>query len=101
VFAWLGVGVDDVTPVVAAQEGLSVKRGVMVVSVTPGGPAQKAGILAGDVVTAFNGTEVENVKQLQRAVRASGIGERAEVTVVRGKDSQKFQVTLEEQPRSQ
>ena len=100
VFAWLGVGVDDVTPVIAVQRGFSVKRGVEVVSVTSGGPAQKAGILPGDVIVAFNGTDVDNVKQLQKAVRAYGIGEEADVTVARGEDTREFRVTLEEQPRS-
>ena len=99
IFAWLGVGVDDLTPVIAAQEGFSVKRGVLVVSVTPGGPAQKAGLQAGDVMVAFNGTDVDNVKQLQRAVRGYVVGDESDVTLVRGDDTREFQVTLEEMPR--
>jgi serine protease Do len=101
VFAWLGIGVDDVTPVTAVQRGFSVKRGVEVVSVSSGGPAQKTGILPGDVIVAFNGTDVDNVKQLQKAVRAYGIGEEADMTVARGYSTREFRVTLEEQPRSQ
>ncbi|MBI2855852.1 MAG: trypsin-like peptidase domain-containing protein [Chloroflexi bacterium] len=99
IFAWLGVGVDDVTPVIAAQEDFSVKRGALVISVTPGGPAQKAGLQAGDIIVAFDGAEVESVKQLQKAVRRYEVGDKATVTLARGKDTRDLQVTLEEMPR--
>ena len=99
VFAWLGVGVRDVTPVIAAQEDLSVSRGVLVSSVEPEGPAAPAGIHADDVITAFDGAEVNTVKQLQMAIRGYNIGHETEVTIVRGDDTRNFRVTLEEQPR--
>ena len=101
IFAWLGVGVRDVTPIIASQEALSVSRGVLVAGVDPGGPAARSGIRAGDVITAFAGTEVNNVKQLQRAIRGYDIGHEIEVTIVRVNDTKDYQVTLEEQPRGQ
>ena len=101
VFAWLGVGVRDVTPIIASQEALSVSRGVLVAGVDPGGPATRSGIRAGDVIIAFAGTEVNNVKQLQRAIRGYDIGHEIEVTIVRVNDTKDYQVTLEEQPRGQ
>ncbi|MFH1560105.1 MAG: trypsin-like peptidase domain-containing protein [Chloroflexota bacterium] len=100
VFAWLGVGVGgDVTPVIAAQQNLSVSRGVLVSSADLGGPAAAAGVRAGDVIIAFDGAEVNTIKQLQRAIRGYDIGYKAEVTIVRGKETKSFRVTLEEQPR--
>ena len=99
VFAWLGVGVRDVTPVIATQEDLSVSRGVLVSNVTTDGPAAPAGIRAGDVIVAFDGAEVNTVKQLQKAIRGYNIGHETEVTIVRGDDTRTFRVTLEEQPR--
>ena len=101
IFAWLGVGVRDVTPIIASQEALSVSRGVLVAGVDPGGPATRSGIRAGDVIIAFAGTEVNNVKQLQRAIRGYDIGHEIEVTIVRVNDTKDYQVTLEEQPRGQ
>ena len=99
IFAWLGVGVGDVTPVIATREDLSVSRGVLVTGVDPGGPADQAGIQTGDVIIAFDGTDVNTVKQLQRAIRGYDIGHETEVTIVRGKDTRNYQVILEEQPR--
>ncbi|MQF48711.1 PDZ domain-containing protein [SAR202 cluster bacterium AC-647-N09_OGT_505m] len=100
VFAWLGVGVREVTPVIAAQEDLSVSRGVLVSNVQPNGPAAPSGIHVDDVIIAFDGADVNTVKQLQEAIRKYNIGHEAEVTIVRGNDTMNFNVTLEEQPRS-
>ena len=99
VFAWLGVDVRDVTPVIAAQNDLSVSRGVLVSRVRPEGPAAPAGLRAGDVIVAFDGAEVNTVKQLQKALRGYNIGHETEVTIVRGDDTRNLRVILEEQPR--
>ena len=99
IFAWLGVGVREVTPVVASQEDLSVNRGVLISGVDPGGPAATAGIRSGDVIIEFDGISVNTVKQLQRAIRGYEIGHKANVGVVRGSDTDTYKVTLEEQPR--
>jgi serine protease Do len=99
IFAWLGVGVSEVTPIIASQEGISVSRGILIDNVALGGPAILSGILSGDVIITFDGTDVDTVKQLQRAIRGYDIGHQADVTVVRGNDTKIYQVTLEEQPR--
>ena len=100
IFPWLGVGVGDVTPVISAQEGFSVKRGVILVSITPDGPAHKAGLIAGDIITTFNETTVSNVKQLQKEVRQREVGETSSITVVRGSKTINMKVVLEEMPRN-
>jgi S1-C subfamily serine protease len=99
IFAWLGVGVREMTPIIASQESISVSRGVLIDSVDNGGPALLSGIRTGDVIIAFDGTDVNTVKQLQRAIRGYDIGHETEVTIVRGNDTKSYQVTLEEQPR--
>ena len=63
------------------------------------GPAEEAGILAGDVITAFDDIPVTTVKQLQKVVRGYDIGMEAKVTVSRGDDILDLNITLEEQPR--
>jgi len=99
VFGWMGVGVTDVTSVIANQENLSVNKGVLITRIDIAGPAEEAGILAGDVITAFDDIEVTTVKQLQKVVRGYDIGMEAKVTVSRGKDILDLNITLEEQPR--
>ena len=99
VFGWMGVGVTDVTPVIVNQENLSVNKGVLITRIDMTGPAEEAGILVGDVITAFEDIEVTTVKQLQKVVRGYDIGMEAKVTVSRGDDILDLNITLEEQPR--
>ena len=84
------------TPITAAQQGISAQRGAWVKSVSSGGGAESAGILAGDVIVAIDGVELDNVKDLQQMIRGYGIGDDAVVTLVRGDDTRTFLVTLQE-----
>jgi serine protease Do len=62
--AYLGVSTTTVDAGVAAQFGLGVDHGALVVDVTPDGPAAKAGISAGDVIVSFDGNEITDAQQL-------------------------------------
>ena len=100
IWPWLGVNVADVTPVVAAEEDLSVDSGVLVVAVVSGGPADKAGIRERDVIVALDNEPVATVLALQASLRQQySVGDSIVVTVVRGDDERTLDVTLEEMPR--
>jgi S1-C subfamily serine protease len=93
--AFLGVTTEDVTPGLAFQFNLPVQSGAYVVSVAPGGPAEKAGVGAGDVIVSFDGTTVSGSDQLGRLIRAHSPGDRATVGVVEANGSRKaFGLTL-------
>jgi len=65
---WLGVQIQEVTPDIAAGFKLDAPRGALVASVEPGGPAARAGLRPGDIVTEWNGRQVEALKDLPRLV---------------------------------
>jgi serine protease Do len=81
---WLGVRIQAVTEEIAETLGLKKPTGAMVASVTPGGPAEKAKIIAGDVVLKFDGREVSEMRRLPRIVAETEIGREVEVEVWRG-----------------
>ena len=83
----------------AARLDLSEKRGVLVLSVSQGGPAFGAGIAPGDIIVGINQQTVENVKQLQVAVRGHMVGDKIGVHIVRDGESQVIEVSLGEMPR--
>ncbi len=83
--AWMGVELLTVTRSVAAQNGLSVNQGVLLVRVVPGSPAEKAGLKAKDVITGMAGQQVRNANELRRVIQTQKIGATADVTYIRGK----------------
>ncbi|MDP9296251.1 MAG: trypsin-like peptidase domain-containing protein [Actinomycetota bacterium] len=79
---YLGVVTEDVTPGLAAQFGLPATKGAYVVSVAPGGPAEKAGISGGDVIVGFDGNSVPGSDQLGTLIRTHKPGDSVQVEVV-------------------
>ena len=90
---WLGVKIQDVTPDMIEALGLSGVSGAMVTDV-PEGPARDAGMLAGDIITAFDGGEVKDTRDLVRRVADAPAGEAVRVTVLREGKSETLLVTL-------
>jgi serine protease Do len=76
---WLGVRIQNVTDEIAESLGLKSVTGALVASVTEGGPAQKAGLEAGDVILKFNGGEINAMRNLPRLVASTPIDSKVEV----------------------
>ncbi len=81
--AYLGVVTQDVTPSLALQFSLPVKAGAYVVSLAPGGPADKAGMRSGDVIVGFDGHAVTGAEQLGTLIHARSPGATVSVQIVR------------------
>ena len=90
---WLGVSIQTVTDDMARSFGLPRTFGALVNETVPGGPAAKAGIRQGDVITGFAGQAVKDVRQLQRMVGETPIGKRVEVELYRDGRPLKVQVS--------
>lgn len=90
---WLGVRIQDVTEDVAEAMGLEKAAGALITDV-PDGPAKEAGILAGDVITSFDGVEVEDTRGLVRQVGNTAVGKAVRVLVYRDGGTQTLLVTL-------
>jgi S1-C subfamily serine protease len=80
---YLGVSTTTVGASLAAQYDLPVDEGALVVQVVANGPAQKAGIREGDVIVAFDGTQVSSSDDLGAAILERDPGDRVQVSVVR------------------
>ena len=90
---WLGVRIQDVTPDVAEAIGLEEARGALVTDV-PEGPSKEAGILAGDVILTFDGTDVQDTRELVSTVANAPVGKAVRVIVHRDSGTQTLLVTL-------
>ena len=65
---WLGVAIRDMAEGEAKSLGLKTSEGAMIAQVVPGGPAEKAGVQAGDVILEFNGQKIETAHSLPTVV---------------------------------
>ncbi len=90
---WLGVRIQDVTPDVAEAMGLPAAAGALVTDV-PEGPAAEAGILQGDVILSFDGTEVADTRGLVRKVGNTEVGKAVRVIVFRDGRRETLLITL-------
>jgi putative serine protease PepD len=98
--ASLGVGVVTVDASVAEQNNLSADHGVLIVSVTPTGPASEAGLQAGDVILQIDNTPITSVQSLGDALLSKSPGDTVAVTINRGGKQMTVNVTLGELPAS-
>ncbi|HET8780786.1 MAG TPA: DegQ family serine endoprotease [Pyrinomonadaceae bacterium] len=94
----LGVAIQPVDADLAASMNLPAARGAIVTNVTAGGPAEKAGIKRGDVITAVNNTPVNDPNTLRNTVAALAPGSNAAVTLLRDGRDQNVSVALAELP---
>jgi len=91
---WLGVRIQAVTDEIAESLGLDKARGALIASVSDNGPAQAAGIQAGDVVVSFDGKPVGDMKRLPRLVAETPVDKTVPVTVWRKHEETTLQVKI-------
>ncbi|PWL19014.1 serine peptidase [Falsochrobactrum shanghaiense] len=96
---WIGVQIQPVTKDIAASLGLAEEKGAIVASPQADGPAAKAGINPGDVITAVNGETVDSPRELARKVANIAPGEKADLTVWRNNKAEEISVTIAAMPQ--
>lgn len=92
----IAVAIGDVTKEVADSLGLGRARGALVGSVEPGGPAEKAGIEAGDIILKFNGRDIEKASDLPRMVGDIKPGTRVPLQLWRKGATREMSITVTE-----
>jgi putative serine protease PepD len=89
----LGALVSDA---MSSDDGAGFPIGVTVVEITPGGSAEEAGILPGDVITTINGKPVTTASELTAAVRQEPAGSRVKIEALRDEIKLSFDVILQD-----
>lgn len=92
----LGLTVQPVTSDIASKAGLKDTRGILVNSVQPGGPAERAGIRAGDVITALNGQPIDDPNSFRNRVASTPPGTEVKLSIVRDGQPREMGVRLGE-----
>jgi serine protease Do len=92
---WIGVRIQQVTPEIAEGLSLPTSQGALVNDVTKGGPAAKAGLSNGDLVTGFDGKAVPDDRALPRIVADTPIGKTVNMDVLRKGKKQTLRITVQ------
>ena len=95
---WLGVHIQPVTAELAENLGLKTPEGALVADPQANSPAAKAGILAGDVITAVNGAPVKDAKDLAKQIGAMAPGATVNLTLWRKGEEKTVSFSLGEMP---
>lgn len=91
---FLGITVNEVSPDLQEAWGLTSDRGAVVQSVTPGMPADQAGLKRGDIITAIDGRDVATSDEVVRIISAKGPGSKVRLTALRGGKEMSFTANL-------
>jgi serine protease Do len=97
---WLGVAIQDLTPELATQFGITETKGVLVSDVMEDSPAKKAGFERADVIVEYDGKSMDSPTHLRNAVAQTPIGKKVSVKLIRDKKSKTIEVAIVEQPKS-
>jgi serine protease Do len=93
----IGIGIQTITPSMAAGLGLRQKYGVIISDVLPGGPAEAAGLMIGDILVSIDGQPADNLPSVNYSFLLRDSSQKVQLTVLRGTTQQTFQVaTVEE-----
>jgi serine protease Do len=95
---FLGIGLSDIDERIAKQLKISTDKGALVVSVAPGSPADKGGIEAYDVITEYDGQEIDSARSLTNRVGETPVGLTAKVKVIRKGKVEKLTIKIAERP---
>jgi len=96
--SYLGVMAQEVTPSIAKAFRQPEVRGALIGDVTPGSPAQKAGLEKGDIILDINGTPVNSSAELRMRVSLMAPGTKVNVKVFRDGGDKTLPLTLAEMP---
>jgi len=96
---FMGVNIQDVTPALAERFSLKDREGALVAEVTPGSPADEAGVKSGDVILEFNGKPVNDSRHLKLQTAQIAPGREVPLKVSRDGKIKSLEVKLKEFPK--
>ena len=98
---YLGLGLQPVAipDALAKQLKLTAPGGVIALSVEPGGPSERAGLMIGDILIALNGKPVQDTDDVQSVLEPAFVGKPVKATLVRGGALTEASITIGERPR--
>ncbi len=96
---WLGVEIQELTPPLAESFGIKGEKGIIIAGVLRNGPADKAGLEPGDIITRLNATPIDSAHAALNTIAQTAPGEELDVTGLRNGKALNLKVTVTERPQ--
>lgn len=96
---WIGISIQDVSEDMAASLGIAKTKGALVTDVTLEGPAEKAGIMASDVIVKIGNQEINDMKLLPQIISQSPVGKNISLTILRKGRAKVVSVKIAKSPK--
>jgi 2-alkenal reductase len=93
-YPFFGIASQPITWQIAAQAGLPVDHGVRILEITPGGPADEAGLQVGDIVLSINGVPINQENAFSELLFDFAPGDQVEVEVLQGDETETVSLEL-------
>ncbi|MCT8469517.1 transcriptional regulator [Chromohalobacter japonicus] len=97
---WLGIDVQAMTPDLASSFGLKTLTGVVIASVVPDGPGDKADLQPGDVLMSINGEPIVDAREAMADIAEIAPGTKLPITIVRDGEKREITLTAGERPEA-
>jgi serine protease Do len=98
---WIGVMIQDITPELAESFKLKSDKGVLISDVVKGSPAEKAGLLRGDVILGFDGKEIENAHKLSQLAATTAPNTEVKIDLLRNGQQKTIVLTVGTMPAAE
>ena len=95
---WLGISVEEITPLLSEQFGLDVTSGLVLTSVAEDGPAERAGLMPGDIITHIEEQAIGDGNTGMHIVAQTPPGEAVSIRLLRGNMAMSLAIKLDERP---
>lgn len=96
---WLGIVGLGLTEDIARYYSLPIDHGVFITKVADGSPAQRAGIIMGDIILRIGTLQIQSIEDLLGEIHSRKVGERVEIIIYRRGFEERFNVTLSKLPQ--
>ena len=95
---WIGLYIQKISPDISEVLGVKENSGVLVADISPGSPADKAGLKRGDLITSYDGEPINQVTDLTGKVALTEPGTKVKLDILRDKQKKEITMTVEEMP---
>ena len=97
---WLGVAIQAIDPELAKHFKLKVLEGIIVTNIIVDGPADKAGLTRGDIITQINGQHIKNVRSALNVISIIKPGDSAKMQIIREGKTMKVSAVVMQRPKT-